>query len=217
MLAYVSVEHLTTFRYWWYVKVVASLEVSICLRGLIAIFHLCNFFNKFSTVFKNTCNVSTCAIRRNADQILQNLCVCIMLMEKYCRLLVRLILRCSWVSEHVCSCLCLAGSGWWSGIVLHSNYNVDRRRKSLTEAMVFIIYYIEDGLFFFLFRSARFSVSVSPSLVSFHYLIFISSYFPLQLLYLFIFFGILMGTQMCFLSLAQAVCLCTTFTTDLNI
>ncbi len=39
------------------------------------------FFNKFSTVFKNTCNVSTCAIRRNADQILQNYCVCIMLME----------------------------------------------------------------------------------------------------------------------------------------
>ncbi len=62
-------------------KVDASLEVSICLRGLIAIFHLCNFFNKFSTVFKNTCNVSTCAIRRNADQILQNYCVCIMLME----------------------------------------------------------------------------------------------------------------------------------------
>ncbi len=135
---------------------------------------------------------------------------------KYCRLLVTLILRCSWVSEHVCSCLCLAGSGWWSGIVLHSNYNVHRRRKSLTEAMMFIIYYIEDWLFFFSLSVCLF-FSLTVVWFSFITWYLFHHYFPHCSCCICLYsFAFLWGHK-CVFVISSAVCLCTIFTTDLNI
>lgn len=63
-----------------------------------------------------------------------------------CQMDVKMFL-CFWVCVLRCLCLGLCESEWWSGSLLHFNYNVDRWRKSPTEAMIFIVYYKQDGVF----------------------------------------------------------------------
>lgn len=64
-----------------------------------------------------------------------------------CVMVVKDILVFQSTCAHRFLCLGLCESIWWSGSLLHFNYNADRWRKSPTEAMIFIIYYKKKHFF----------------------------------------------------------------------